>query len=325
LALFNKFCNDGGLFVLAFSSMGMVRDESSVFSNCDESVADALDSLAAVRLLVQRLMGIPDRFWKVVGGDVGSAKLMRPTLTLTDGAEWVFEEVESGAGVFEEVESARMPNGTYDYYAFAAEKYLRAALSSLACNHELWNTGRVVMRGTFTVEDGEFTMWTNTTGTALPLNNCEPEAQLPVDLLRRYCSLRGLWAHARIRLKDIGGEAVDIVVPGKRGSQHLSQQDLQPLPPETFPAMPIWQVRDGDISRAKFTQAELISGGWAWIDVESAGMEDGKYIFVTCYGEDFIRVARANNPAHLSAGATVVMFGSLEVKAGALDLWTYAG
>jgi len=136
-----------------------------------------------VRLLVQQLLEIPDSFWKVVAGDVQATKLMRPTIT--DSAEWAFKEVASSAGVFEEVESVGMPNGTYSYFAFVGELYLRAVplRSSFSLGRSRWSAGRVAMQGILMVENRELVCWTNTTDTAGILTTLPEQATLSVDLM----------------------------------------------------------------------------------------------------------------------------------------------
>ena len=55
---------------------------------------------------------------------------------------------------------------------------------------------------------------------------------------------------------------------------------------------------------------------------ESGGMVDGCYKYVACHDEDFLRAAAVDDHMTLSAGATVLMAGTLEVRGRALDLWT---
>jgi len=180
--LVNRITNDSCVYLLAFHSptLSTIPTRGGV-----NALGDVLDSLTMVRKLVQKLLEVPENFWKVVGGDVGSAKLMRATIMMADGAEgdtrrpmkWVYEEMEGSGG---------MPDGDFDYYAFAGEPYLRAALASLSCDSTLWPTGRALMKGTLTVKDGALERWTNTVGTYQPLDKLPAQALLPVDLMWRY-------------------------------------------------------------------------------------------------------------------------------------------
>ena len=120
-------------------------------------------------------------------------------------------------------------------------------------------------------------------------------------------------------------ESFFIVGPGGE-TRYVSRVEPRPRPPDKSPSVPVWRIAEGDVRAATLERAlNAPAGAWAWEDVQSAnaeGMPDGKYKYVACFGEEFLRAAVVDSHNTLAGGATVLMAGTLEVRDGMLDLWT---
>ena len=142
------------------------------------------------------------------------------------------------------------------------------------------------------------------------------QAKLPPDKLWRFCPAGSTptAGHATRPLGD--GNFLERFL--------LERTSLDPSDaPLPDPSIPVWRIFWGDVPSAKLSRGYKAGDGtWMWRDLESEGFDvmfDGTYRYVACEGETFLRAAIVDKDTTLSAGATVLTAGTLEVSDGVLD------